>query len=88
MLYSKIGKINYKIPTILLLQSMGITKKKIIYSVKKENKENINKINPIPRETKSSMLKLNIINKKKTKFSIRKKIKNKIKKIKLLVKKF
>lgn len=71
MLYSKIGKINYKIPTIILLQSMGITKKKILYSLKEYDKETLKKENTIKISIKSSMSKLNKINKKKTKFSLR-----------------
>jgi hypothetical protein len=66
---------------------MGITKKKILYSLKEAKKETLEKDFIIGIDTKSSIFKLNIINKRRTKTSMSSiNFKSKIKK--LLIKKF
>lgn len=75
MIFSKIGKINYKIPTILLLQSLGITKKKLLTTMKnfdtKQNKKIKKSHIPLVKKNNTS---LKQTNKQRTDLSLRKTI--------------
>lgn len=64
IIYSKIGRWNIKIPTILLLQTMGLTKKKIIYSLQKADSTFEIKKNILEKNTYNAISKTNILTKK------------------------
>ena len=55
LIYTRINKRKYKIPIITLLQSIGMPKKKIIYSI--ENKDEIKNFIEINKFKKSELKK-------------------------------